>query len=496
MSTRFPRRLVLRGFGGLAVALPLLEFTSSRAYGQAAPPPPRFITFFEHGGTLTNHTHGIWEYGSTAFTDGSSTVQGVDGWRPKSTPGQALVLGDIHKPLADANLTGDVVVVRGVDNNAAIKQGPYGSGHGISNVTMLTCAKWINGGTQEQALVNGPSIDQYIGQKWGAPPGGTAVVNLYIDAHHYGSPYFRGASQRASLDGNPQDAFNRLFANVKFDSSTGPDPATVRAQLIRRSILDGTKKELERYKNKLTSNDKLAVEAHLEHVRSIEKRVAESAQPAPATCSKPVLSAFNSIPTKAPLMVDLGLAALRCGVTRILNIEIGDYHMTWDPTPLPFSVGYDIGHSLDHMGNELGRNGPLGKAHPDWVVPWQQAMLRNRQFRAQLVTRLLKGLKETVEGTTTMLDNSLFLWTSEFSNGGCHLGTDMPILLAGRAGGLQTGRYLNYNTKATSNDFTNQYASVSTNNNLYISLLNKLGIADTGFGDMSFARQPGPLAGL
>ena len=496
MKNRYPRRLFLRGFGGLAVALPLLEFTATRAHGQSAPPPKRFVTFFEHGGTLTNHTAGIYEYGSTGFTDGSGTTQGMDAWRPKSSPGQPLVLGDIHKPLTDAKLTGDVVVVRGIDNNAAIRQGPYGSGHGISNVTMLTCARWVNGGTQEEALPGGPSIDQYIAQKWGPPAGGVGAVNLNIDAHNYGSPYFRAASQRASRYDSPQEAFNALFANVKFDGSTGPDPAVVRAQLLRRSVLDGTSKELARYKNQLTSSDRVAVEAHFEHLRSIETRLAATSAPVPTTCSKPILTAYNSIPTKGPLMVDLGLAALRCGVTRVLNVEIGDFHMTWDPTPLPFEVGYDIGHSLHHMGNEIGKEGPLGKAHPDWVVPWQQAMIRNRQFRAQLVARLLSGMKDTVEGTSTLLDNSLFLWTSEFSNAGSHLGSDMPIIVAGHAGGLQTGRYLNYNTKASGNDFTSQYASQSTNNNLYVSLLNKLGIADTGFGDMSFARTPGPLAGL
>src|SRR5262249_25738234 len=135
--------------------------------------------------------------------------------------------------------------------------------------------------------------------------------------------------------------------------------------------------------------------------------------------------------------------------------------------------------------------------HPDWLDPWQQAMLRNRSFRAGLVARFLKGLKDTVEPGGTMLDNSLFLWTSEFSNGSVHLGNDMPMMLAGKAGTtLQTGRYLNYNVKAATNDFTNQWQTQTTNNNVFISVLQLLGFPDTTFGDMSYTYKPGPLTGL
>jgi hypothetical protein len=497
MSARYPRRLILQGFGGLAIALPFLEFTG-RAYGQTTAPPRRFITFFDHGGTLSNCSAGV--YGYAGFSDGTKEMQEMDGWRPTSSPNQPLVLGAIHKPLTDAGLTSDVLVLRGIDNNAAQVQGDYGNGHGISNVTILTAGKGKNADeADDKSIAYSASIDQVIGGRWGPPAGGLAVVNLNIDAHNYGSPYFRGPKQYASAFSNPQDAFNTLLAGVQ-NGPGGPNPAVVRAQLMRRSILDGTAKGLEKYKNDLTSQDKQTVEAHLEHIRSIELRLATAIPPPAPSCSKPNLGTFNpnSIPSISPLMVDIGLAALRCGRTRVLNIEIGDFHMTWDPTVLPFDVGYDIGHSLHHMARDLGKTGPLTVQNPTWKGPWQQAMIRNRQFRAQLVAKLLKGLKDTPETGGDMLTNSLFLWTSEFSNGAVHSGMDMPFLLAGKGGHptLKTGRYVNYNTKAATNDFTNQYTSTTTTNNLYTSVLNVLGFNDTGFGDMAYAKTPGALTGL
>jgi hypothetical protein len=278
----------------------------------------------------------------------------------------------------------------------------------------------------------------------------------------------------------------------------GPDPAVTRAQALRVSVLDGTAQSLQRWQSKLSAQDKQTVQAHLDSLRSIEQRVAAMPAPPAPSCSKPTVSGtFTDVNDTWQIMVDIGLAALRCGVTRVLSVECGDFHATWDPTPLPFTVGYDIGHSLHHMSRDLGKTGQLGQPHPDWVVPWQQCMIRNRQLRAKMVARLLGGLKATPEGSGTMLDNSLFLWASEFSHGADHLGMDLPIMLAGKAGGaLQTGRYLNYNTKAATDDFTMHYQSSATTNNLYISLMNKLGFSDTTFGDMQYAYQPGPLAGL
>lgn len=497
MSSPLSRRLFLQGFGGIAIALPALEFMQGRgkAFAQAAP-NKRFLTFFEHGGTLTNHTHGVYGYGG--FTDGSSDMQGMDGWRPTSRPGQPLALGPIHQPLTDAGLASSCVVLRGIDNIAGDQQGDYGNGHGISNVTVLTAGKGkMPGEADDKAIAYGPSIDQVIASRWGAPAGGLASINLEISAHNYGSPFFKAAKQYASRLDDPRTAFNTILGGVQ-TSPGGPDPAVLRAQALRVSVLDGTAKSLERYKTKMSSNDKQTIDAHLESVRSIEQRVAAIPAPPAPGCSKPTVSGtYNNVGNTWQVMVDIALAALRCGQTRVLSLEVGDFHSTWDPTPLPFTVGYDIGHSLHHMARDLGRTGVLYTPHPTWLTPWQQCMIRNRQLRAQMVARLLTGLKSTPEGAGNMLDNTLMLWTSEFSQGAQHLGTDMPIMLAGGAGGaLQGGRYLNYNTRATTDDFTLNYASSTSMNNLFVSVLNMLGFADTGFGDMQYASRMGGLANI
>jgi hypothetical protein len=69
----------------------------------------------------------------------------------------------------------------------------------------------------------------------------------------------------------------------------------------------------------------------------------------------------------------------------------------------------------------------------------------------------------------TLLDNSLVLWISEFGNGGAHSTEDLPVVLAGGAGGrLATGRHLERDSYTT--------------NDLYTSILNLFDVPDRSFG--------------
>lgn len=96
-----------------------------------------------------------------------------------------------------------------------------------------------------------------------------------------------------------------------------------------------------------------------------------------------------------------------------------------------------------------------------------------------------------------MLDNSVLLYTSEFSNGPAHNAKDGLILLAGSAGGyFRTGRHINYNQSAASDPNTLAYETNAATNNLYTSLLNAFGESDSDFGESEHAFRTGPLSEL
>jgi hypothetical protein len=88
-------------------------------------------------------------------------------------------------------------------------------------------------------------------------------------------------------------------------------------------------------------------------------------------------------------------------------------------------------------------------------------------------------LKSLQEGEGTVLDNSMILFGAGMRDGNAHNPRNLPLVLAGRAGGtLATGRHLTYgkNTPLC---------------NLYMGMLNRMGTPVEKFGDST-----GELPGL
>ena len=64
------RRAFLRGLGGTALALPLLEYTHGDAWAADGDATLRFLTVFSHGGTITDQSH-------SSLHDGTGKLQKV-----------------------------------------------------------------------------------------------------------------------------------------------------------------------------------------------------------------------------------------------------------------------------------------------------------------------------------------------------------------------------------------------------------------------------------
>lgn len=480
--SKLTRRMVLKGFAGLGLALPALELTHGRAWAQATTPKAkRFIVFFEHGGTIANVDREGNQY-SGPRADGCT----ADAWSPLNdgVTDQTLrgMLGPIHQPLA--GFEDDFLVLRGINNLAAMQQSAYAGDHGWANGTALTNAVAIEDVNPNGSFFNaqGPSIDAVIAARMAeSHPVPFPSVNLEISAHNYGTPFFNGADQPLSGETDPMAAFSRLFTNV--DTTGMPDPRVLRAQKLKKSVLDGTSSGLALFKNKVSAQDKRTIDAHLSLIRGIELQLEQ--MPVPEVgCMKPMINGpFGEhgdtvygaiIPSVGPAHVDIMIAAMQCGLTNVGTINMGDFYNDWMNDPYP--AAYNIGHSLDHSANDTCPTGS-DAAHFD---DWYRTMLDNRVWRTQMFARLLAGLKSVPEGAGNMLDNSLILWTSEFSYGGVHSSANLPVVLAGKAGGaIRTGRHINY---ASTDPMTGQYVTSATLSNLFTSCLNACGYADTSFG--------------
>ena len=98
-------------------------------------------------------------------------------------------------------------------------------------------------------------------------------------------------------------------------------------------------------------------------------------------------------------------------------------------------------------------------------------------FHIELFARYLGKLKSIPDGDGSLLDHSLVVYGSGISDGNRHTHEDLPVLLAGRAGGrLRTGRHLAYQ----------RGTPVA---NLYVELLARLGDTSGVFGNSRTSRR-------
>jgi hypothetical protein len=474
------RRAFLRLTGGAVLALPLLEFTHGKAWSQDAG-PKRFLTVFSHGGTVVNQSH-------SSLHDGNGKYLSDNYWKP-ADPGEDLVLGPIMEQLEPWKQK--LLVLQGVDNGAGGVQAQYGSGgHGISNVTALTCADAENAWDEPDSL--GASIDHVLAERLAdTQPVKFKRIHLTVGGHQYGSPYYAGAKQRVSGEKSPLAAFNTIFEGVSADPE--PDPAFVHRQMLRRSVVDGVLEGYQSFRGIVSKRDEHMIEAHIEHLLQLEKELNAS----PVLCEPPEGITADDDATGdviGPLHVKIMIAAIRCGLTNVANLEIADIITPWTPTGTPIDSAFDIGHSLGHYAREVGPQGESSQLAQDWLAE----MLDNRRWRMSLFKQLIEGLDDPnfLEGSSTLLDSSLVLWTSEFSEPASHVSAGIPLLMAGSAGGyFRTGRHLNYNIPAQSNPNTFDYETNESTHNVFTSIMHAFGYEDAHFGNND-AKHQGPISGL
>ena len=492
------RRAFLRGLGGLTLGLPFLEYTHEKAWAAETGGAKRLVVVFNHGGeTMCMQKSGL-RAGNPKIPSYDPAMPKIDHWLPKS----GSKFGIAHEMFEGTELESKLMVIRGIDN-AAARKGRYGGDHGLSNCTSLvaratacgdgsspTGGKCADG--DEGEIATGPSIDWIAAQRLQQSQGGSGnPLALFVPGHYYGSGFFWGAKgeQRTEGESNPRTAFNTLFAGV---TSGVPDPEAVQRRELKVSMLNSLMDGYKRFSGKLGQADKQIVDAHFEHLSSLEREI--SGLELSAACVVPTQPAdFKDGQQEklAPVHAQLIVAAMRCGATNVANLQIADILTPWAPSGLQLVSAYDIGHSLGHWVSDLG--------DPANVPKWELEMKENRAWRMGLVKLIADGLNspDFLEGGVPLLDNSLIFYSNEFSTGGIHCSTDGAYMLIGGAGGyLKTGRYVELHSKRLIDPTSLEAGTTASTNDLYVTILNALGAADTEFGDMQFAYRKGAISEL
>jgi hypothetical protein len=258
---------------------------------------------------------------------------------------------------------------------------------------------------------------------------------------------------------DPRNLFERLFGDDVVESPA----AHARRLAMRQSILDRAMDDTHKLEATLGGTDRRKLDEYLTSVREIEQGV-ERAEKSGKTIDPGIEKPFgvpHDFPDYYRLMTDMMLVAFKSDITRISTIMVGREGST---RPYP-EIGIADGHHplTHHMGNMQ----MLEKVHQINIL------------HAKLFAEFLTKLKNTKEGDSNLLDNSLIVYGSGLSDGNVHTHDKLPTVLAGRGGKfINPGRHIIYQRETP----------VA---NLFATMIQRVGVRPEHVGDST-----GTLAGL
>jgi hypothetical protein len=223
---------------------------------------------------------------------------------------------------------------------------------------------------------------------------------------------------------NPRTVYERLFGEG------GSAARRAANQRDDASLLDFVMEQLGDLKRVVGPSDRVRIDGYTDSVREIERRIqlSEKAKAADPESSVEVpLGVPDSFEEHAKLMLDLKALAFQADVTRVSTLLISK-EISSRPYP---QVGVREGHhALSHHGGDPAKLALQTKINT---------------YHVQLLSHLLEKMRSIQDGDGTLLDHSMVLYGSGMGDGNVHGHVQLPILLAGGAGGrLKGGRHLVY----------------------------------------------------
>jgi hypothetical protein len=300
------------------------------------------------------------------------------------------------------------------------------------------------------------SLDQFAADHIG---GETRFPSLVLACEGFGLSWTRSGAAVPS-DSWPSSVFARLFLDGR------PEEVQAQARRLRdgQSILDAVGEQAKQVGDGLGAADRDKLDEYFTSVRELERRLATAEKwskvPKPKVDAKPPQNVTNPADLVAHSRVwfDLIHLALQTDSTRLVTL------MLLGTSQVPPIPGVSLGHhDLSHHGKDPAKIEQLKKVELE-----QMRTLRD----------FLKKLKDTKEEGASLLDQTMVFFASNLGNASTHGTRNMPVLFAG--GGFKHGGHLAFDP-----------AKPPPLSNLYVTMLQRLGVAADKFGSGS-----GTLTGL
>ena len=451
---RLSRRTLLRGGGGLALSLPLLEAMLPQASAQAADTPRRILFEFKANGDQT----------ARRFTATGETTFAFDEFLAPLEPYRSdlLVLNKLNRRY---NSLGDKRSDGHQQGGASLA--PWESGAGSYPI----------GGKEGVTIgyVLGPSADHEIGDKVLKANPAVKYRNLVYrvgqknndiwNMHSHAGPV--GTQNPVQPETDPYAAYARIFT---FGADDAAAKAAIEKRLLKKqSALDLVLDEATSLQSKLGSADQARVQQHMDALRDIERTL--TGGNGAAGCLPFDLGAkldpYKDANHEAigKLFQKISVLAFACDLTRSINFNWSGNTSNRVYANLGLTDGH---HDISHDSSDA-------------------AFVKIRSIHKHLwtmSTALYDGLKAVPEAGGTLWDNTLIVHWNELGQGDAHSENDAMVILAGGAANyFKRGRYLDFQNKLTFAD-------------MLVSCFHYMGFEDVAsFGDDRL-NDKAPLPGL
>ena len=381
------------GTGGLFFA-PFLQKVAAAAAGDTTPPKRVIFMTFDNG-----------------FDEGGALPEGV-----------SLSGGTTRQiPLAGLKLPLDIEPFAPFQDRMTIVHGLW-SIRGVDHGGYFTA---LSGSSGAKDKAQAQSIDAAIGT---ALPSVFPMVGLGIGGE--GTVYSMSAWGKGQPIGflcRPELAYEALFGRI---GATQNDFAE------RKNLLDFVSGDVRRLQSEIAGPERDLLNRHLEAIESLSKRQSmhsekfESgllAKCAPKLPDQPAGSMTEIVAGQC----DIAAAALISGLTNVVTISSGLGGLSPNYSGISNTSVHGLGHN--GLDEKLQKRG-------------YEVLAMYHNYMASQAARLLTKLSEIPEGSGTMLDNTLLVFTSDCANNQhSKPGNGWPFVVIGNLGGsLKSGQMVAY----------------------------------------------------
>ncbi len=373
----------------------------------------------------------------------------MENWTPKEEGANYTPTPLLSKLSAFKN---DFSVLTGLTCDKARANGDGPGDHARSMAAFLTCSQPRK--TAGADLRAGISVDQLAATRLGSA---TKLPSLEIGCDKgqnagncdsgYSCAYSNNLSWRSEQtpmpkEVDPKQVFERLYGKPRNEDD-------------RLSILDSVLDEANSLESRLGGADRRKLDEYLTSIREMESRLQRNKKSNEDI--KPPIEKPTGIPKEysdhMKTLADLQVLAFQSDITRISTFVFANEGSNRSYKFIGVPEGH---HDLSHHGGDKEKH---------------EKIARINQFHIDHLVYLINKLKSVKEGNGNLLDNMMLLYGSGIGDGNRHNHDQLPILLFGKAGGkLNPGRHIKYK-----ND--------TPIANLYLAMLQRLGIEQKRFGD-------------